>query len=102
MGGNGGGPAFIKKEEESDSNCISISRIENNNNVNDNNHVEESSNSRGISIAERRGFNASNMNAAHFPAPAPAFFTVSPGISPSALLDSPVMLPNVEVRTYIY
>ncbi|CAJ1822962.1 unnamed protein product [Sphenostylis stenocarpa] len=59
------------------------------------------------SIAERRGFNsnAARINTAMFrtatsttPSPSPAArsprLTIPPGISPTALLDSPVMLPN--------
>ncbi|XP_073131092.1 probable WRKY transcription factor 25 [Henckelia pumila] len=68
-----------------------------------------------ISIAERRaakcGFNVRNMNVqprflirtTHTPPPLPSptvlcspYFTVPPGISPSALLDSPEMLPNAQ------
>ncbi|BFG37343.1 hypothetical protein CerSpe_236170 [Prunus speciosa] len=61
-----------------------------------------------ISIAERRaakcGFNAERINSARFrttsPLPSPAAaarspcLTIPPGISPTALLDSPMMLPN--------
>ncbi|CAB4316099.1 unnamed protein product [Prunus armeniaca] len=61
-----------------------------------------------ISIAERRaakcGFNAERINTARFrttsPLPSPAAaarspcLTIPPGISPTALLDSPMMLPN--------
>ncbi|KAK7340365.1 hypothetical protein VNO77_21067 [Canavalia gladiata] len=60
------------------------------------------------SIAERRGFNsnAARINTALFrsatcsttPSPSPAArsprLTIPPGISPTALLDSPIMLPN--------
>ncbi|XP_073021736.1 probable WRKY transcription factor 4 isoform X2 [Primulina eburnea] len=68
-----------------------------------------------ISIAERRaakcGFNVRNMNVQprflirtaqttpHLTSPTllrSPYFTVPPGISPSALLDSPVMLPNAQ------
>lgn len=64
-----------------------------------------------ISIAERRaakcGFNAERINTARFrttsPLPSPAAaarspcLTIPPGISPTALLDSPMMLPNSQV-----
>nr|WGV38253.1 WRKY [Loropetalum chinense var. rubrum] len=60
----------------------------------------------GRSIAERRaakfGFNASRINTARFrttsplasPAARSPYLTIPPGISPAALLDSPIMLPN--------
>lgn len=105
MAANGGG---IKNDEESfDSNKqILIEndddqhrhvQLINNNNINNNNN-----NNKGISIAERRaakcGFNASTITADRFrPTRSQPYFTVPPGISPSALLDSPVMLPNVQV-----
>ncbi|XP_062002809.1 probable WRKY transcription factor 2 [Rosa rugosa] len=62
-----------------------------------------------VSIAERRaakcGFNAERINTARFrrtntsplPSPverSPCHLTIPPGISPTALLDSPMMLPN--------
>lgn len=106
MAANGGG---IKNDEESfDSNKqILIEndddqhrhvQLINNNNINNNNN----NNNKGISIAERRaakcGFNASTITADRFrPTRSQPYFTVPPGISPSALLDSPVMLPNVQV-----
>ena len=62
---------------------------------------------RGSSIAERRaakfGFNAEKISTARFrtasPLASPAAarspcLTIPPGISPTALLDSPIMLPN--------
>ncbi|KAI3459141.1 hypothetical protein Pfo_015804 [Paulownia fortunei] len=95
MAANGGGPPFIKKEEEIDSKPIQLE-----------NHAEN--NNKGISIAERRaakcGFNASNINAARFrttglaPQVRSPYFTIPPGISPSALLDSPIMLPNAQAQ----
>ncbi|KAK9292311.1 hypothetical protein L1049_020276 [Liquidambar formosana] len=60
----------------------------------------------GGSIAERRaakfGFNAARINTARFrttsplasPAARSPYLTIPPGISPAALLDSPIMLPN--------
>ncbi|XP_058102530.1 probable WRKY transcription factor 20 isoform X2 [Magnolia sinica] len=60
----------------------------------------------GVSIAERRaarcGFNAPRINTARYrsvsPLSSPAvrspYLTIPPGLSPTALLDSPVMLPN--------
>ncbi|KAL7110023.1 hypothetical protein ACP275_06G211600 [Erythranthe tilingii] len=96
--GGGGAQPLMKKEEaglfgESNKKLI---LPQNNNNINN------SRSSGGISIAERRaakcGFNASNINsdpAPHLPSP---FFTMPSGISPSALLDSPVMLPNAQAQ----
>ncbi|KAK7394663.1 hypothetical protein VNO78_15198 [Psophocarpus tetragonolobus] len=70
------------------------------------------SDSKGVkrSIAERRGFNsnAARINTALFrsatsstPSPSSAArspcLTIPPGISPTALLDSPIMLPNSQV-----
>lgn len=57
--------------------------------------------SRKKSIAERRGFNktAPNINTnplLTLPTRSPQF-TIPPGISPTALLESPVMLPNSQV-----
>lgn len=67
---------------------------------------------RSVSIAERRaakcGFNAERINTPRFrkntasplPSPAdrsPGHLTLPPGISPTALLDSPMMLPNSQV-----
>ncbi|KAG8380305.1 hypothetical protein BUALT_Bualt06G0001800 [Buddleja alternifolia] len=105
MEANGGGPPFIdasrtrghvKKEEEIDSKTILLE-----------NHAENNSN-KGISIAERRaaksGFNVSNINEARFrtsglvPPVRSPYFTIPPGISPSALLDSPIMLPNAQAQ----
>ncbi|KAL5997442.1 hypothetical protein ACLOJK_008372 [Asimina triloba] len=63
----------------------------------------------GVSIAERRaarcGFNAPRLNTARFrsvsPLSSPAvrspYLTIPPGLSPTALLDSPVMLPNSQL-----
>ncbi|KAL0322302.1 UNVERIFIED_CONTAM: putative WRKY transcription factor 20 [Sesamum calycinum] len=110
MGANGGGPPpFVKKEdefhdsnncdEEDDDDHHQILMLENDHN----------NSNKGISIAERRaakcGFNASNINAARFrttglattPLRSP-LFTVPPGLSPSALLDSPIMLPNAQAQ----
>ncbi|KAK7374377.1 hypothetical protein VNO80_07807 [Phaseolus coccineus] len=81
------------------------------NNNHDKNCNEESfvseSNGAKRSIAERRGFNsnAAKINTALFrtatsttPSPSPAArsprLTIPPGISPTALLGSPIMLPN--------
>lgn len=63
----------------------------------------------GASIAERRaakcGFNAERISTARFrttsplasPAARSPCLTIPPGISPTALLDSPIMLPNSQV-----
>lgn len=61
---------------------------------------------RGPSIAERRaatcGFKAEMICTPTFKSPlgptSPRlpYFTISPGISPTALLDSPIMLPNAQ------
>lgn len=50
------------------------------------------------SLAERRGFNknATITPLVSLPACSP-HLTIPPGISPAALLDSPVMLPNSQV-----
>lgn len=64
----------------------------------------------GSSIAERRaisGFNAGRLNTARFrtlsPLSSPVvrspYLTIPPGLSPTALLDSPVMLSNSLVTT---
>ncbi|GAB2287149.1 hypothetical protein Dimus_021535 [Dionaea muscipula] len=62
--------------------------------------------SAGSSIAERRaakfGFNASNINTPRFrtstslasPSARSPYLTIPPGISPTMLLDSPILLPN--------
>lgn len=68
---------------------------------------------KSLSIAERRavkcGFKAERIRTARFRASGPACsgsgspaalspcLTIPPGISPTALLDSPVMLPNSQV-----
>ncbi|XP_057963302.1 WRKY transcription factor SUSIBA2-like [Malania oleifera] len=64
----------------------------------------------GGSIAERRaakcGFNAARINTARFRATSPLaspaarspYLTIPPGISPSTLLDSPIMLPNSQAQ----
>uniref|UniRef100_A0A5B6ZQZ8 Putative WRKY transcription factor 2 n=1 Tax=Davidia involucrata TaxID=16924 RepID=A0A5B6ZQZ8_DAVIN len=64
----------------------------------------------GGSIAERRaakcGFNAARINTARFrstsplssPAARSPYLTIPPGISPTALLDSPMMLPNSQAQ----
>lgn len=83
----GGPPLFIKEEEGFDSNSSSSSFANNNDYPN--------KRERGISIAERRGFNTAALSPP--PAKSPPYFTVSPGLSPSALLDSPIMLPNSQV-----
>jgi len=57
------------------------------------------------SIAERRGFNKINTGLVRFGATTPLvspatrspWLTIPPGISPTALLESPVMLPNAQV-----
>lgn len=63
----------------------------------------------GGSIAERRaakcGFNASRINTARFRTTSPLvspssrspYLTIPPGISPTALLDSPILLPNSQL-----
>lgn len=59
---------------------------------NNNNNVIE--NKKGISIANRRvGFDVSSLGLQT----CTDFFMVAPGISPSELLASPVMLPNAQV-----
>ncbi|XP_014498138.1 probable WRKY transcription factor 33 isoform X1 [Vigna radiata var. radiata] len=79
---------------------------ENDLNDDQNNLCNEETESKGAkrSLAERRGFNsdAAKINTALFcsdtttdPSPSPAtHLTIPPGISPTALLDSPIMLPN--------
>ncbi|KAL3833852.1 hypothetical protein ACJIZ3_008588 [Penstemon smallii] len=107
--GNGGEPPsfedilparVVKKEEGFDSNSTFLqNHVQENNNVNNKNN-------KCISIAERRaakcGFNASNIKTAGLPAALPPlgspYFTVPPGISPSTLLDSPIMLPNYQAQ----
>ena len=67
------------------------------------------------SIAERRaakfGFNAQSLNktalfrtASSLPSPAARSprITIPPGISPAALLDSPIMLPNTQVSFLLF
>ncbi|RHN47105.1 hypothetical protein MtrunA17_Chr7g0249321 [Medicago truncatula] len=57
------------------------------------------------SIAERRGFNKINAGLISFGATTPLVspatrspcLTIPPGISPTALLESPIMLPNSQV-----
>lgn len=69
---------------------------------------------RGGSIAERRaatcGFKAERISTARFrastsplasPSARSPYLTIPPGISPTALLDSPIMLPNAQVPVYI-
>ncbi|RDX78908.1 putative WRKY transcription factor 2, partial [Mucuna pruriens] len=76
------------------------------NNCNDETFVSDSKGTKR-SIAERRGFNsnAARINTALFrtatsttpslsPAARSPHLTIPPGISPTALLDSPIMLPN--------
>ena len=73
---------------------------------------EEECKSGSKSIAERRaakcGFNAQSLNktalfrtatplASSSPAARSPRLTIPPGISPAALLDSPIMLPNTQV-----
>ncbi|KAK4487952.1 hypothetical protein RD792_003690 [Penstemon davidsonii] len=91
----------VKKEEGFDSNStFPQSHVQENNNINN-------TNNKSISIAERRaakcGFNASNINTAGLPVALPPlgspYFTVPPGISPSTLLDSPIMLPNYQAQS---
>jgi len=81
-----------------------------NNNVNVNEEKSEPNDGAKRSIAERRGFNsnAAQINTGLFhtatsttPSPPPRL-TIPPGISPTALLDSPIMLPNSQVSLYIY
>ena len=84
-----------------------------NKNCNEESLVSESNGAKR-SIAERRGFNsnAAQINTALFrtatsttPSPSPAArsprLTIPPGISPTALLGSPIMLPNSQVWLYI-
>ncbi|PIA29933.1 hypothetical protein AQUCO_05800185v1 [Aquilegia coerulea] len=64
----------------------------------------------GTSIAERRaarcGFNAPRLNTARFRTTSPLsspsvrspYLTIPPGLSPTSLLDSPVMLPNSQAQ----
>jgi WRKY transcription factor 2 len=72
-------------------------------------------NNRGISIAERRaakcGFKmkAERINTARFRTTSPLtsplrspFITIPSGISPTALLDSPIMLSNSHVQVFFY
>lgn len=95
MAANEGGPALIKNQEEFESNCNSITHHHHHHHHTDNNSK------RGISIAERRAAkNGFNHAALSPPATktSPPYFTVSPGLSPSALLDSPIMLPNSQVH----
>ncbi|TKY65351.1 WRKY transcription factor 2 [Spatholobus suberectus] len=80
--------------------------LNNSNNCDDETFVSDSKGAKK-SIAERRGFNsnAARINTALFrtatsttPSPSPAArsprLTIPSGISPTALLDSPIMLPN--------
>ncbi|KAL2330178.1 hypothetical protein Fmac_017759 [Flemingia macrophylla] len=88
----------------------------NNSNNSDEETFVSDSNGKGFpakrSIAERRGFNsnAARINTALFrtststtPSPSPAArsprLTIPPGISPTALLDSPIMLPNSQAMS---
>jgi len=83
-----------------------------NNHHNNNGNEETESKGAKRSLAERRGFNsnAAKINTTLFcsetstnPSPSPAtHLTIPPGISPTALLDSPIMLPNSQVWLYIY
>ncbi|KAL8052355.1 hypothetical protein ABFS82_06G204800 [Erythranthe guttata] len=104
-GGGGGAQPLINKEEglfgESNKKLIILPQ----NNNNNNNSSRSGSGGGIISIAERRaakcGFNASNINSDPSPVPPhprSPFFTMPSGISPSALLDSPVMLPNAQAQ----
>ena len=67
----------------------------------------------GGSIAERRaatcGFKAERISTARFrastsplgsPSVRSPYLTIPPGISPTALLDSPIMLPNAQVPVF--
>lgn len=68
---------------------------------------EISSSERRGSIAERRaanlGFDASRISFdSSCSSSSPLFFTIPSRISPAALLDSPVMLPNSQVCMYVY
>ena len=67
------------------------------------------------SIAERRaatcGFKAERISTARFrastsplgsPSARSPYLTIPPGISPTALLDSPIMLPNAQVPVFYY
>lgn len=86
-----------------------------NNNCDEENFVSDSR-GRKRSIAERRGFNsnAARINTALFrtatsttnPSPSLAArsprLTIPPGISPTDLLDSPIMLPNSQVSNKTY
>ncbi|KAL7148817.1 hypothetical protein ABFS83_06G204900 [Erythranthe nasuta] len=106
MAADGGGGG-MKKEEGlfGESNKIKLILPQNDHNINNNNSSRSGGGGGIISIAARRaakcGFNASNINSdpaplsPHLPSPC---FTMPSGISPSALLDSPVMLPNAQAQ----
>ncbi|KAL6586811.1 hypothetical protein OROMI_001799 [Orobanche minor] len=101
-------PFMIKKEGGFDD--------QNHNNIiDDDDHEAEhrvgniSSDMKGISIAERRaakcGFNSARINNAPTGLPSQQnglrsspYVTIPPGISPSALLDSPIMVPNSQAQ----
>ena len=88
---------------------------DNNNNNNINNNVSDAKDRKFVyfspkrSIAERRGFNKINAGLISFGATTPLVspatrspcLTIPPGISPTALLESPIMLPNSQVSYMI-
>ncbi|KAA8538878.1 hypothetical protein F0562_025570 [Nyssa sinensis] len=98
----------LEAEKTDDSVVNSDKRLEEGVVSNGSGPVEASSS--GGSIAERRaakcGFNAARINTALFrsssplssPAARSPYLTIPPGISPTALLDSPIMLPNSQAQ----
>ena len=103
-------------EQDDDNNNNVKNNINNKNNVNKNgsdeiNNVSNSKEGKFFdfspkrSIAERRGFNKINAGLISFGATTPLVssatrspcVTIPPGISPTALLESPIMLPNSQV-----
>jgi WRKY transcription factor 2 len=105
-----------KMEQDNNNNNNNNDKINNNNNENKNgggeiNNVSYSKEENFFdfspkrSIAERRGFNKINTGLVRFGATTPLvspairspWLTIPPGISPTALLESPVMLPNSQV-----
>ncbi|KAL3630910.1 hypothetical protein CASFOL_023894 [Castilleja foliolosa] len=114
MAANGEGPPpppppFIKKEEGGVSDDV-----DQNDHNDHHGHVRSiNNNMKVVSIADRRaakcGFNADNINVARFgtgcnnnasmsPHVRSPYVTIPPGISPSALLDSPMLVPNAQAQ----